>query len=106
MRTVVFIMIMQAFITTTINAQINTEDIQLVIKTSKIEAPLQYPEDIKVFYKTNGYNFVWVNNAGHLQSLLQLLKNASMLGLQEEDYQFAFIQSIRINSFISPAHNE
>jgi L,D-transpeptidase YcbB len=98
------IIIINLFIATAAYTQFNKEEIQLVVKTSSIQSSLQYPEDIKAFYKGNGYNFVWVNNADRVQTLLQLIKNASALGLQKEEYQLDFIQSIQNNFYISPTH--
>lgn len=106
MRTIPLIIIIKAFVATAASAQIKAEDIQLAIKAGQVENALQFSEDVKVFYRSNGYNYVWVNNSSNTQSLLQLLKNAAMLGLQEEDYQFGFIQSAQHNRFIPPTSQD
>ena len=96
------LILIQAFIAITVAAHVNTDEIQLIIKASRTEVPLQYPEYIKEVYKTNGFNYLWLNKSHHAQSLPNLLHTAPELGLQEEDYQFDLIQSLRINYFIRP----
>jgi murein L,D-transpeptidase YcbB/YkuD len=106
MRIKILLVVIQAFIAIIIHAQVNTEEIQLIVKTSGMEAPLQYPENIKEFYRLNNYNYVWLNNTDNRKNLLQVLRSASAEGLQEEDYQFDLIQSFGNNSFIRPTHRD
>ena len=106
MRIQLLLIVIQAFVAITVNAQVNTEDLQLAIKASRTDIPLQYPAYVKEFYQINQYNYVWLNNNDNTQTLLQLLQSANDLGLQEEDYQFNFIQSFRDNNFIPPAHHD
>lgn len=102
MRTLTCIIFIKTFIVATACAQINTEDVQLVIKAGRMEAPLQYPEDIRSFYQTNGYKYAWVNDSANTKFLLQLLNDAASFGLQEEDYQFHFIRSMK-NTLFNPS---
>ena len=106
MRKGTFLLIVQAFLVILVNAQVNTEEIQLIVKTSRTEVPLQYPENIKEFYLLNKYNYVWLNNQANTKNLLKLLHSASSEGLQEEDYQFELIQSFRNNYYIQPTHRD
>jgi len=100
-------LLINALITTSAYAQLNSEDIQqFIVKTDRSVISLQYPENVKEFYKTNHYNSVWINNDFNRQHLLQLLTTASSLGLQEEDYQYDFIQPFRFNLIIPPTHND
>jgi murein L,D-transpeptidase YcbB/YkuD len=106
MRIKIILTLIQAFIAITATAQINTDEIQLITRTSYTENPLQYPEYIKEFYKINGYNYGWVNRQENIQTLFQLLQTAPDLGLSREDYQFAFIQSLRNHFFIPPTQRD
>src|SRR6266540_3852148 len=107
MRTKGMALLINALITTSAYAQLNSEDIQqFIVKTDRSVISLQYPENVKEFYKTNHYNSVWINNDFNRQHLLQLLTTASSLGLQEEDYQYDFIQPFRSNSIIPPTRND
>ncbi|THU39533.1 hypothetical protein FAM09_13595 [Niastella caeni] len=106
MRIKIIITLIQAFIALTVTAQINNDEIQLIIKVSRTEIPLQYPEHIKEFYKINQYSYVWLNHHNNTQNLLQLLGSASDVGLQEADYQFNFIQFFRNNYFVRPTHHD
>jgi len=85
MRIRSLLIVIQAFIAITINAQV-TEDLQLAINTSRTDIPLQYPAFVKEFYQINQYNYVWLKNNDNTQILLQLLQSAPDLGLNEEDY--------------------
>jgi L,D-transpeptidase YcbB len=106
MRIKILFITILAFTAIFANAQVNTEEIQLIVKTSRIEAPLQYPENIKEFYLLNGYNYVWLNNQANIKNLLQCLHSAEAEGLQEEDYQFDLIQSFRENYYIRTTHRD
>ncbi|AEV98260.1 hypothetical protein A4D02_23130 [Niastella koreensis] len=106
MRIKILLVLINAFISIVVNAQVNTEEIQLIVKTNRMEALLQYPEYIKEFYRLTGYNYVWLNNQANTSSLLQLLRSAQQEGLQEEDYQPELIQSLRNNYYIQPAHRD
>lgn len=100
-------LLIHSLVTITVHAQLNTTDIlQFVSKTDRAAISLQYPEFVKEFYKTYQYNSAWINNNLNRQQLFQLLKTASELGLQEEDYQFNFIQSFRNNLTILLSHND
>jgi murein L,D-transpeptidase YcbB/YkuD len=106
MRIKILLMVIQVFTAIVVIAQVNTEEIQLIVKTSRTEIPLQYPENIKEFYRLNNYNYAWLNNPVNTKNLLQVLRSASAEGLQEEDYQFDLIQSFRNNYFIPPTHRD
>lgn len=105
MRIKSLLIVIQAFIAITVNAQVNTEDLQLIVKTTRIDIPLQYPQYVKEFYKINQYNYTWLNNNYNTQILLQLLRSAPDLGLGEENYQFNFIRSFR-NNLIPATHHD
>lgn len=62
MRIKKLLLLIQAFIALTVTAQVNTDDIQLIIKASQAEIPLQYPDFIKAVYQENDYNYLWLNN--------------------------------------------
>jgi L,D-transpeptidase YcbB len=94
------------FIAITANAQVNTDDLQFIIKASRIDIHLQYPDYVKEFYKSNEFQFVWLNNQNNIQTLLQLLQTAPDLGLNIDDYQFDFIQSFRDNHYIPPVRQD
>lgn len=94
------------FIAITANAQVNTDDLQFIIKASRIDIHLQYPDYVKTFYKSNEFQYVWLNNQNNTQTLLQLLQTAPDLGLNKEDYPFDFIQSFRHNHYIPPARQD
>jgi len=88
------------------NAQVVTEDIQVLLKTGRTDLSLQYPEYVKEFYTTYNYKCVWINNGLNTQYLLQLLEKAPVFGLESEDYQFNFIQSFRNTPAIPPVRND
>jgi len=106
MRKKILSIIIQASIAIGVNAQVNTEEIQLIANTSHTGIALQYPENIKEFYRLNNYNYAWLNNAANTKNLLQVLHSAAAEGLQEADYQFDLIQSFRNNYFIAPTHRD
>ena len=66
---------------------------------SKI-AGVKYPEQVKIFYDLLGYQPQWIQqtNASSELFLLDLLRSAEQYGLNEEDYQYDLIQSLRNNS--------
>jgi murein L,D-transpeptidase YcbB/YkuD len=47
-----------------------------------------------------------LNNPVNTKKLLQVLRSAAQEGLQEEDYQFDLIQSLRNNFFVRPTHRD
>lgn len=106
MRLKIFLIITHALIATLVNGQVNTDEIQLIINISRTEVPLQNAESIKEFYRINHYNYVWLNNYGNTQKLLQLLRTAPDEGLQEKDYQYDLIQSFRKNFFIQATRRD
>ena len=69
MKTFILILIIKALFIVTSNAQV-TEDVQLIIKAGRFEEPLQYTEDVKQFYITNGYKYAWTTNASNKKYLL------------------------------------
>lgn len=95
-----------AFIAITGQAQVNKDEIQLIIKTSRPEVRLHYPEQIKKFYSINGYNYTWVNNRSNMQSLFRLLQTAGESGLAPEDYLTDVILSPENNYYIGPARHD
>jgi murein L,D-transpeptidase YcbB/YkuD len=106
MHTKIILTLIQAFIAITVTAQVHTDEIQLILKAGNTQPSLQYPDHIAAFYKINNYSYAWLNNDSNTQDLLNLLRSASDLGLQEEDYQFDLIQSLRNNNFIRPARHD
>jgi murein L,D-transpeptidase YcbB/YkuD len=66
---------------------------------SKI-AGIKYPEQVKNFYGLLGYQPQWIqqSNASSKLILLGLLSSAEQYGLNEKDYQYDLIQSLRNNS--------
>lgn len=106
MRIKILLVNILAFLVITANAQVNREEIQLIVKTSGTEISLQFPENVKEFYLLNKYRYVWMNDQANTKSLLNLLHSASAEGLQEEDYQFELIRSFRDNNYIRPTHRD
>jgi len=100
------ILLMQLLLATGVCAQLNTEDIQLIVKKSGSGIELQNLEQVKEFYAINGYNYAWVNHASNTKTLLQLLQTAPELGLEVADYQFDFVQSFRYNLVIPSTHRD
>jgi L,D-transpeptidase YcbB len=98
------LIIFQIVVAITVQAQVNMDAIQQMIKISRTEIPLQYPDYIKDFYRSNGFNYVWLNSENDTEYMLQLLQTAADFGLEEEDYQFEHIQSFRNTHFIRPTH--
>jgi murein L,D-transpeptidase YcbB/YkuD len=88
-------------------AQVTTEDMQqALLRTGHSGISLQYPEYVKEFYNNYNYKCAWVNNRSNMQYLIQLLEKAPVFGLENEDYQFNFIEYFRINQIISSARND
>ncbi|HEY8895641.1 MAG TPA: L,D-transpeptidase family protein [Niastella sp.] len=101
-----FILAIQLFITVAVHAQVNPDEIQLVIKTSRPEIHLQYPDHIKQFYFINNYNYVWLNSRSNIKSLLNVLQSSEVLGLNKDEYQSELIQSLGNTGFIRPARQD
>lgn len=104
-KTKIFVII-QAFLAITVQAQVNPDEIQLVIKTSHPEIQLHYPEQVKAFYINNGYNYRWLTSRNNCQDLLQLIQSAENLGLNKEEYQYDLIRSMNSDNIISPSHRD
>lgn len=97
---------MQAFLAVIVQAQVNPDEIQLVIKTSRPEIQLHYPEQVKAFYINNGYNYRWLTSRNNPQDLFQLIQSAEDLGLNKEEYQYDLIRSMNNDNIIRPTHRD
>lgn len=97
-------LLVQVFVVITVQAQVNADEIQLVINTSRAEMQLHNIEQIRTFYARNHYNYVWLNNYANTKDLLCILQAVEELGLNKEEYQYDLIRSLGNNSFIRPAH--
>lgn len=96
----VFVLIMCCLFSFGVDAQDNPQSIRQLLagKIQQLTASLKYPGKCNQFYEFNQYEPVWTNNELSRLQLMSFLKEASSLGLNEKDYQFAFIDSFRNNS--------
>lgn len=62
---------------------------------AQTEIKLVYPSEVRQFYEAFQHKTAWVHNQSALQQLCQYLDSSANLGLQQEDYQFSFINRFR-----------
>jgi L,D-transpeptidase YcbB len=67
---------------------------QFLNDDSKLKsAALQYPVEVKNFYRLYQYQFAWLGHETSKHILLQFLKQSPDWGLQEKDYYFPFLKT-------------
>ena len=59
---------------------------------SKYKTWARYSE-IKRFYEARDYQYAWINNPSLQQDLRKVLARSDQLGLNEQDYQYAYVNS-------------
>ncbi|MDP4285187.1 MAG: L,D-transpeptidase family protein [Bacteroidota bacterium] len=77
-----------------VTAQIPPEALQEFLAKDAWEKSglVEYPKQVREFYKMYHYNIVWLYNEVRRKRLLDFLKMSPNLGLKEKDYHFNFIR--------------
>lgn len=89
------------FISLDATSQINSNQLQQFFSETRFtnKAGLKYTDEVKQFYSLNNFQKVWFQNeqAPLRNNLLNILEQSDNYGLEQRDYQFNFISSLRNN---------
>lgn len=89
------------------DAQTFNDKLKEFINTSSLQA-LQYPKEVREFYRLNEYHFSWLakQNSGNLLLLAKNIQASGDLGLEAQDYQSELIKTYTSTQFAPVTEND
>lgn len=91
-------------------AQMNGNEIRQRLETANFlqEVSFVRADEIVLFYKQLQYQPVWLPTSrfSQIETLLSTLQESDQFGLNQEDYQFRFLQSLKARNFRLPTKTD